>query len=93
MTKIHLEFTSRNDGQAYMINFDNIEEYLKHSKTFIGFPASVSLYKNYVSIRLKEPIYHIGDFENKSDYYKHELVAIPVNTQAKAEYDERFKDE
>ena len=75
---IHIEFTSKNDGKGYMLEFESIEEYLKYSKTFTGVAASVSLYENYVSIKLKDPIYHKGDFKNTgSHYHSHELVAMP----------------
>lgn len=61
---IHLEFTSKNNGKGYMIEFEDIKEYLEYSKIFIGFPATVSIYDNYISIKLKEPIYKEGDFKN-----------------------------
>jgi hypothetical protein len=62
--QIYIEFQSKNDGRNYYHTFGSIEEWLKYAKTFRSVPATVSITKERVSIRLNEPIYHTGDFEN-----------------------------
>ena len=62
--KVYIEFYSKNDGRGYYYTFESIEDYLKYSKTFRGVPATVSITKERISIRLNEPIFHTGDFEN-----------------------------
>lgn len=62
--QIYIEFQSKNDGRNYYHTFGSIEEWLKYAKTFRSVPATVSITKERISIRLNEPIYHTGDFEN-----------------------------
>ena len=62
--KVYLEFTSKNDGRGKYIEFESIEYYLQFSKPFARVPAEVSIKSDRIAIRLKEPIYHTGDFSN-----------------------------
>lgn len=62
--KVTLIFKSKNDGRDYFIEFESIEEYLKHSKTFENVAAYVTLTDDYIQIRLTESIYHTGEYTN-----------------------------
>jgi len=62
--KVYLEFTSKNDGRAYNIEFGDIKTYLKYSKPFRAVRSTVSINENMITIKLNEPIYHTGDYTN-----------------------------